>query len=150
MQGKPASLRCLPHRFLLTVCLPSDAALAKRGFLKLRHPIHQGVFSNYPTGADTMPFLWHQVFDKLSIPSEERPLLLTEAPYNPNARRDREKTAEIMFEQFGVPSLYIANRAVLALYAAGKKTGVVVDSGAGVTNVVVVVDEGRVVDCEGV
>ena len=44
--------------------------------------------------------------------------------------------AEILFESFGVPALYVATQAILALYAAGKVTGLVVDSGDGVTHVV--------------
>lgn len=41
-----------------------------------------------------------------------------------------------MFETFNVPSLYISISAVLALYSSGRTTGIVVDSGAGVTNTV--------------
>lgn len=43
---------------------------------------------------------------------------------------------EIMFETFNVPSLYIAMQAVLSLYSSGKTTGIVLDSGDGVTNTV--------------
>ena len=41
-----------------------------------------------------------------------------------------------MFETFNVPSLYISTSAALALYSSGRTTGIVVDSGAGVTNTV--------------
>lgn len=61
-------------------------------------------------------------------------VLLTEAPMNPKV--NREKMAEIMFEKFNVPSLYVSIQAVLALYAAGKTTGVVLDAGDGVTHTV--------------
>ncbi|XP_022730404.1 actin-like [Durio zibethinus] len=43
---------------------------------------------------------------------------------------------EIMFEAFDIPSTYIAVQAVLSLYASGRTTGVVLDSGEGVTRVV--------------
>jgi actin-related protein len=43
---------------------------------------------------------------------------------------------EIMFETFNVPSLYIACQAVLALYSTGRTTGLVLDSGDGVTSTV--------------
>lgn len=36
---------------------------------------------------------------------------------------------EIMFEKFHVPALHVAIQAVLALYASGRTTGVVLDSG---------------------
>jgi len=45
-----------------------------------------------------------------------------------------------MFEKFGVPGLYIAVQAVLSLYATGRTTGVVMDSGDGVTHVVPIYD----------
>ena len=41
-----------------------------------------------------------------------------------------------MFETFNVPSTYIANQAVLSLYASGRTTGLVLDSGEGVTHAV--------------
>ena len=44
--------------------------------------------------------------------------------------------AQIMFESFRVPALYLSIQATLSLYAAGKKTGIVLDSGTGTTNTV--------------
>lgn len=61
-------------------------------------------------------------------------MLLTEAPLNP--RRNREKSAEIFFETFNVPALFVSMQAVLSLYATGRVTGVVLDSGDGVTHAV--------------
>jgi actin-related protein len=64
--------------------------------------------------------------------------MLTEAPMNP--KENREKMAQIMFETFNVPGLYIAIQAVLSLYSAGKFTGIVADSGDGVTHFVPIFD----------
>ena len=36
---------------------------------------------------------------------------------------------EILFEQFNVPAMYVAIQAVLSLYASGRTTGIVLDSG---------------------
>ncbi|KAG8010433.1 Beta-centractin [Nibea albiflora] len=64
----------------------------------------------------------------------QHPVLLTEAPLNPS--KNREKAAEVFFETFNVPALFISMQAVLSLYATGRTTGVVLDSGDGVTHVV--------------
>ena len=59
---------------------------------------------------------------------------MTEPPLNP--LRNREKSAEVFFETFNIPALFISAQAILALYASGRTTGVVLDSGDGVTHVV--------------
>jgi actin-related protein len=61
-------------------------------------------------------------------------VLVTEAPRNPKANRERMLTA--MFESFEVKNMYVAIQAVMSLYANGRSTGLVVDSGDGVTHTV--------------
>jgi len=82
-----------------------------------------------------MEKIWHHVFySELKIVPEDHPCLLTEVPLN--EKKDKEKSNEVFFETFNVPSLYLSNSAVLALYCSGRTIGLVVDSGAGVTNTV--------------
>ncbi|CAG9772662.1 unnamed protein product [Ceutorhynchus assimilis] len=101
-----------------------------RGLLSLKYPMEHGIVTDW----NDMEKIWSYIYskDQLNTFSEEHPVLLTEAPLNP--RPNREKAAEIMFETFNVPALFISVQAVLSLYSTGRTTGVVLDSGDGVTH----------------
>ncbi len=108
-----------------------DEAQARRGVLKIKYPIEHGIVKDW----SDMEQIWnHTFYVELRVSPDEHPVLLTEAPLNP--RINREKMAQIMFETFNVPAMYVSIQAVLSLYASGRTTGIVCDAGDGVTHTV--------------
>jgi actin-related protein 3 len=120
-----------------------DNALNMSSTHMINYPIRSGLIDNW----DNMERLWNRcMFEYLRCEPEEHYVLLTEPPLNPP--ENREYTAEIMFETYNVPGMYIAVQAVLALAASWTTkdkedrslTGTVIDSGDGVTHVIPVAD----------
>jgi len=108
-----------------------DEAQKMRGVLNLKYPIRSGIVTDW----DLMEKVWEYCFsNELRVDASEHKVLLTEAPMNP--KMNREKMTQIMFESFQVQGLYVAIQAVLSLYSNGRTTGLVCDSGDGVTHTV--------------
>ena len=92
---------------------------------------------------DALERLWQScIYEKLRCDPEEHYFLLSESPFN--SPENREQMAEIMFETFNVPGLYIGVQPILALVASWgcvddsihRLSGTVVDSGDGTTTVI--------------
>jgi actin len=99
--------------------------------LTLHYPIKHGIVQNW----DEMQRIFEYLFEnELRVDPTEHPILLTEAPLDPKANRDR--MSELMFEYFEAPSLYVECPAKLCLYSLGLTSGLVLDSGDGVSHTV--------------
>jgi actin-related protein 2 len=107
------------------------ACSEQRQQLEVTYPINNGIVQNW----EDMGHVWdHTFYDVLKVDPPECKILLTDPPLNPT--RNREKTIETMFEKYNFGGVFIQIQAVLTLYAQGLLTGLVVDSGDGVTHVV--------------
>lgn len=137
MQSLPTDLEKLGD-----VVIGTDAAKFRQ-FLELSYPMSEGIIRNW----EEMDLLWKHTFEeKLGIDigqglgntcqfqSKDLKILLTEAPGNP--KRNRIQMFERMFESYNFKAVHCATQAVLVLYAQGLVTGVVLDSGDGVSHVI--------------
>lgn len=107
-----------------------DEASQLRSMLEVNYPMENGIVRNW----DDMLHVWDYTFnEKLQVDTKECKVLLTEPPMNP--MKNREKMIEVMFEKYQCAGVYIAIQAVLTLYAQGLLTGIVIDSGDGVTHI---------------
>eukprot|EP01136_Pigoraptor_vietnamica_P032282 Opistho-1_new@93961 len=120
-----------------------DEAVKNERTYATHYPIRHGIIDDW----DLMERYWEQaIFKYLRAEPEDHYFLITEPPLN--TPENREYTAEIFFESFNVPGLYIAVQAVLALAASWTSrevkertlTGTVIDSGDGVTHVIPVAE----------
>ncbi|KAK4066739.1 hypothetical protein Trihar35433_7166 [Trichoderma harzianum] len=129
--GRPKHLRVLAGALEGDLFIGNKASNELRGLLKIHYPLEHGVVTDW----DDMERIWEYVYGEgLKTLSEEHPVLLTEPPLNPRSNRDT--AAQILFETFNVPALHTSIQAVLSLYASGRTTGIVLDSGDGVSHAV--------------
>jgi len=108
-----------------------EEASQLRSMLECSYPMDNGIVRNW----EDMLHVWDYTFgeSKMNIDPKNCKVLLTEPPLNP--MKNRQKMIEVMFEKYQFEGVYIAIQAVLTLYAQGLLTGVVIDSGDGVTHI---------------
>ena len=100
------------------------------GIIKLRYPIKHGIFSN----EQDILSVFNYIYSKLGLDSEEiqqHPVLVTEPLLNPYT--NREKIANTLYDNLGVPALFFASQPILSLFSTSNTTGTVLESGEGVT-----------------
>jgi actin beta/gamma 1 len=112
-------------------CIIGQEALEKMGMSDVKAPIEKGIIKDW----DDMEIIWHHMlYNELRIAPEDHNMILTDIPSN--SPENREKMVQKMFEKFNVPGLYISMTSVLAIYDAGRTSGMAVDSGEVITNFV--------------
>lgn len=103
----------------------------KRGILHMTHPIEHGKVVSW----EGIEKVWrHTCYSALRVSPEDHKILLTEPPST--SRADRERMTDVVFNQLGAPAMHVGVQSVLSLYACGRTTGIVIDSGHGVTHTV--------------
>ncbi len=110
-------------------------ALSKSGELNLTYPIENGIIEDFEKMEKVLNYIF---YEKLNVDPQEYNVMLTESPFNPKI--NRQNMLQILFDTFNVSGFYIANEDVLALYSAGKFTGIVVNIAESETHIVPVFD----------
>ncbi|KAH9722602.1 actin-related protein 4 [Citrus sinensis] len=107
----------------------------RRDHMEVLSPLKDGVVVDW----DIVDSIWDHAFREcLLIDPKEHPMLLAEP--SSNTQQQRERTAELIFEKYNVPALFLAKNAVLTSFALGRATSLVVDCGGGSTTVAPVHD----------
>ncbi|ERN20527.1 hypothetical protein AMTR_s00068p00196840 [Amborella trichopoda] len=100
----------------------SQALGYRRDYMEVLSPIKDGLVVDW----DMVDNIWDHAFrERLLIDPKAHPMLLAEPSSNP--QQQRERTAELMFEKYNVPALFLAKNAVLTSFASGRATSLVVD-----------------------
>ncbi|XP_074372852.1 actin-related protein 4-like isoform X1 [Apium graveolens] len=113
----------------------SQALGYRRDNMEVLPTIKDGVVTDW----DMVESVWdHALRECLLVDPKEHPMLLAEPSFN--SQQQREKAAELMFEKYNVPAIFLAKNAVLTSFASGRATSLVVDSGGGSTTIAPVHD----------
>ncbi|KAF4574770.1 NuA4 histone acetyltransferase subunit [Pleurotus pulmonarius] len=106
-----------------------------RAGMEIGNPLQDGLIHDFDSARSLVE---HALGDVMRVNASEHPILVTEPPWNTPA--NRERMAEIMFEEMKAPAFYIANTGVLNAFAAGKGSALVIDIGQSMASVTPVVD----------
>lgn len=90
-----------------------------------------GMIDNWDLFEKVLDYTYAKV---IASESQYHPVLFSECSWN--VRTNRERLTELMFEKYNVPAFFVVKNAVLAAFANGRATALVVDSGATHTSAV--------------
>lgn len=117
---------------ILKELMVGDEVIPARSMLELSYPINEGIIEN----EEDMETLWRYCLNnKLGIKDEDfrqRKVLVTEAPNNPI--KNKVRIGNILLDKMGMEGFNIEAQALLTLYCEGLQSGIVFDSGDGVSH----------------
>lgn len=98
-------------------------------------PIKRGVIQDW----DEIEHFWQNLYlSELKTTSTNHPIIVS--LYSDEHKYNKERIVQMFFENFNVPGFYSSIHSLFSIYASGKTTGMVVDSGYGLTTVVPIID----------
>lgn len=99
--------------------------------MEIQQYMKDGMVDNWDLFEKVLDYTYAKI---IQSESEYHPVLFSEAAWN--VRANRERLTELMFEKYSVPAFFVVKNAVLAAFANGRSTALVVDSGATHTSAV--------------
>lgn len=108
-----------------------ENAILRSDIMNFVSPIQRGEITDWEK-YETL--LHHLFYNEMQIVPEEINIMVTESPLC--SKKKRKQLSEILFETYNVQKIHIANSSMLGLFAYGKTSGLVLDSGAGITSTV--------------
>jgi len=106
-----------------------------RAGMQATNPMRESIIGDF----SAIPqIISHALVHQMNVNPPDHPVIVTEAPWN--TPENRQRMAQIMFEEFKLPAFYIANNAVLSSFAAGKGTSLIIDIGKSMASVIPISD----------
>ena len=100
-----------------------------RGVLKINHPIERGAIMDWDSYFEILNYIFYSLLRVKSV--SDYPVFYCESPFM--HRETKEYIARLLFETHGVSSLIMMATPLLSLFSVGLTTGLVIESGDGLT-----------------
>ena len=107
------------------------------GIVQIRYPSVHGIFSDFSDIESVLDYAYANLDINISE-IKEHPILVTEPLLNP--KENRQNIAKLLFDVYKIEYLFFASQPVLSLYSTSSASGIVLESGDGVTQSCIVYD----------
>uniref|UniRef100_UPI00398F682A actin-like protein 6A isoform X1 n=1 Tax=Pristiophorus japonicus TaxID=55135 RepID=UPI00398F682A len=118
-----------------TYFIDTNSLRVPRENMEVISPLKNGMIEEWDS---FQAILDHTYKNHIKSEAGLHPVLMSEAPWNTRAKRER--LTELMFEHYNIPAFFLCKTAVLTAFANGRSTGLVLDSGATHTTAIPVHD----------